>query len=89
MLPPELWFHILSFLRLTELRFALPALGHVQALLDQNADPNIATTTDGTTPLFMAAQNGHVDAVQALLEHNADPNLARATDTSTHPPSIF
>ena len=28
MLPPDVWLLILSFLRLTELRFALPALGH-------------------------------------------------------------
>merc|ERR1711935_990709 len=37
-----------------------------------------------STPLYIAAQDGHVDAVRALLEQNADPNLAR-TDIGTTP----
>ena len=31
---------------------------------------------DGTTPLFMASQNGHTNVVDVLLRHGADPNLA-------------
>merc|ERR1711935_1062903 len=37
-----------------------------------------------STPLYIAAQDGHVDAVRALLEQNADPNLAR-TDIGATP----
>ena len=32
---------------------------------------------DGVTPLFIAAQNGHIKSVMALLEKNANINLAR------------
>ena len=32
-------------------------------------------TQDGTTPLFMASQNGHIDVVSILLRNNADVNL--------------
>ena len=32
---------------------------------------------DGTTPLFMASQKGHVSVVDVLLRNGADPNLAR------------
>ena len=34
-------------------------------------------TDDGATPLFMASQNGHTDAVQLLLEEGADVDNAR------------
>ena len=31
---------------------------------------------DGASPLFLAAQEGHVDCIRLLLEHGADANLA-------------
>eukprot|EP00729_Bicosta_minor_P021639 gene21639-biopygen31356 len=48
----------------------------VRLLLEYNADPNQASTTDRCTPVFMAALHGHVDVVKLLLENNADPNKA-------------
>jgi Ca2+-binding EF-hand superfamily protein/ankyrin repeat protein len=34
-----------------------------------------ATTNNGFTPLFYAAQQGHLDICELLLDHNADPTL--------------
>jgi len=48
-------------------------IGHtsmVQLLLENNADPNLATTA-GHTPLHIAAREGHVDTALALLEKGA------------------
>ena len=45
-------------------------------LLDAGADPNMASTYDGSTPLLMAAQNGSTDLVKLLLSAGADPNKA-------------
>ncbi|OOM11677.1 ankyrin repeat domain-containing protein [Clostridium saccharobutylicum] len=53
-----------------------------ETLLKCGADPNIATTTDGETPLFLAAGYSWVDKdykkdaryVKLLLSYGADPN---------------
>ena len=45
----------------------------VRALLDQGADINKACD-DGTTPLYMASQEGHGDVGRALLDQGADIN---------------
>ncbi len=36
----------------------------------------IVVQTDGATPLYVASQNGHVDAVRALLDAGAAVNQA-------------
>jgi ankyrin repeat protein len=36
-------------------------------LVDAGADVNSARTTDGATPVFIAAQNGHLEVVRALV----------------------
>ena len=36
---------------------------------------NFPPSQDGTTPLFMACQNGHIDVVNILLANGADVNL--------------
>jgi ankyrin repeat protein len=38
-------------------------------------------SANGSTPLYVAAQNGHMNAVEALLEFNADMNLAYGAGT--------
>ena len=55
----------------------------VRALLEHNANPNQARSSDGTTPVFIPAQKCHVDGVRALLEHNANPNQATTDDGAT------
>ena len=53
-------------------------IGHkilVGLLLDKNANPNSETKT-GKTPLYIAAEEEHVDVLAALLEAGADPNIA-------------
>ena len=39
---------------------------------------------DGASPLFLAAQEGHVDCVKLLRQHRADANLA-TTDPAALP----
>ena len=39
-----------------------------------NANPNLQRVTD-STPLFIASQTGHIDAVTLLLKANASANL--------------
>ena len=42
-----------------------------------------AKTDDGTTPLFMAAQSGHVDVVGVLVDAGANVYQARTDDGTT------
>ena len=37
----------------------------------RNADPNKARSTDGATPLFMAAENDHAAVAGLLRQHGA------------------
>ena len=46
----------------------------VALLLDRGADVN-KQRHSGTTALFSAAQNGHLEAARVLLEHKADTEL--------------
>lgn len=60
-------------------------IGHtnmVKLLLENNANPNLATTA-GHTPLHIAAREGHVETVLALLEKEA----SQACMTKVQPPS--
>ena len=42
-----------------------------------------ASTHTGTTALYIAGQNGHVDVVKTLLANNADVKASMHTDGST------
>lgn len=54
----------------------------LELLLSHGADPNVHDTKStrpslyGTTALFWAVRQGHVDIIKLLLEHGADPNVA-------------
>jgi ankyrin repeat protein len=48
----------------------------VRALVDGGADVNQASGGDRTTPMLIAAVNGHYDLVLYFLEKGGDPNLA-------------
>ena len=55
------------------------AFGYVElvALLAASAaDLDTVVTDTGTSPLWFAAQEGHVDVVQVLLDASADPDNA-------------
>lgn len=54
----------------------------LKVLLELGANPN---TVDkwGQTPLFHAAQYGHIKELELLLEYNADPNLGEYTPLHT------
>ena len=54
----------------------------VFALLDGGADIDQVTDGDGTSPMLMAAINGHFDLAIALVEHGADPNIGSHAGTT-------
>jgi ankyrin repeat protein len=51
------------------------AMATAEALLAAGADVNQRCAGDKTTPLIIAAINGHFDLVSFLLDKGADPNL--------------
>ena len=51
------------------------AMGTAEALLAAGADINQRCAGDKTTPLIIAAINGHFDLASYLLDKGADPNL--------------
>lgn len=44
-----------------------------RVLLESGADPNVADTSTGATPLHDAARTGFVDTVRLLVQFLADP----------------
>jgi ankyrin repeat protein len=52
------------------------AAASVRALVEAGADVNLRSPGDRTTPLLIAALNGHFDLARYLVERGADPNLA-------------
>ena len=47
-------------------------VGAAEALVSRGADVNLAKTSDGSSPLFVACENGHSEMVSVLLCHGAD-----------------
>jgi uncharacterized protein len=70
---------------LTALHFASRqgAADTVRALVDAGADVNALSAGDRTSPMVIAAVNGHFDLVLYLLSKGADPTLA--TDAGMTP----
>ena len=54
-----------------------------KVLLKRGANPNLARSSDGCTPLYMATQKDNIEIVKMLLENGADPNLALSSDGCT------
>ena len=52
-------------------------------LLEAGANHDKARTETGTTPLHLAAKNGHLEVVQLLIEAGGDINQARTNDGAT------
>ena len=57
-------------------------LAEIGRLIEAGADVNLRNRF-GTTPLFMASQNGHTGVVKLLLANKADVNAALKTDGRT------
>ena len=55
----------------------------VGLLIEAGVDYDKATADDGTTPLYIAAQNGHVELVGLLIEAGVDYDKATADDGTT------
>jgi ankyrin repeat protein len=51
-------------------------------LIEKSADVNKARNSNGTTPLYIAAQKGHLKVVRLLIEKSADVNKARNDGTT-------
>jgi ankyrin repeat protein len=64
----------------TTLFYALAAhdVPAMEALLEHGADPNVAVSDDGLTPLMFAATFGWTEAVAVLLAKGADPSIRDA-----------
>ena len=62
---------------LTALHHAVRQGSHaaVLALLDGGANIDARSSVDSTTPLLLAAINGHFDVAMTLVKRGADPNL--------------
>jgi ankyrin repeat protein len=55
----------------------------VERLIATGAGVDKAMTDNGSTPLFVAAQNGHLPVVERLIAAGADVDKARTTDGTT------
>jgi len=55
----------------------------LKMLLDDKAKVNAGRSTDGATPLYVSAENGHAEVVKMLLDKKADVNASRRTDGAT------
>ena len=77
----EEFFHA-SFLKAVEDFDETAAL---RVLLQLKLDPNVRyhSTHGKATPLYIACQLGHTEAVRLLLQHQADPNIPSTDDKKT------
>ena len=69
--------------RIATIKRLLEACGEGSGGGGSGVDVNWQLERTGSTPLWMAAQNGHISAALVLLGCGADPNLARTDDGST------
>ena len=52
-------------------------------LVEYGASKDQVRTIDGATPLYIAAQNGHLEVVQFLVESGANIDQGRTHDGAT------
>ncbi len=52
-------------------------------LLSEGADPDVATSSNGHTPLHNAASGGHVDAAEALIAAGGDLDAQNSGNGNT------
>lgn len=64
---------------------ALDAVPRLRHLLEANPALANARSSDGFTPLHLAAYYGHADAVRLLLAHHADPNAVSHNALAVQP----
>jgi len=55
----------------------------VKVLLQNKANVNVGTHTDGSTPLHIATRTGDAEVVKLLVENKANVNAGRHTDGAT------
>jgi ankyrin repeat protein len=56
----------------------------VKVLVEHGALIDKARKCDGTSPLFMATQNGHLEIVKVLINHGAVIDKSTTDDGTTH-----
>jgi len=58
-------------------------MGAIEVLAKWSADFNSVRKSTGSTPLYIASQNGHGQIVEALIRYGADVDLTKTHKSTT------